>query len=72
MTDSLSRPISISISIHVGLLAVMFLKMSFFPAEPIQIRRAMRVDIVGAASLVLGTCGGYTLPQMTDTSPKKP
>tara|TARA_Y100001958_G_C21238711_1_gene565803 strand:- start:1217 stop:1942 length:726 start_codon:yes stop_codon:yes gene_type:complete len=47
MTDSLSRPISISISIHVGLLAVMFLKMSFFPAEPIQIRRAMRVDIVG-------------------------
>lgn len=46
MTDSISKSLSLSFSAHIGLLALLFLKMTFFPSEPIQIRKAMRVDIV--------------------------
>ncbi|NCN95540.1 MAG: TonB C-terminal domain-containing protein [Bdellovibrionales bacterium] len=47
MTDSLSKSISLSITFHIGLFVVFLLKMSFFPAQPIEIKRAIRVDLVG-------------------------
>ncbi len=47
MTDSLSKPISLSLAAHAGLLALFLLKMTFFPAQPIEIKRAIRVDLVG-------------------------
>jgi colicin import membrane protein len=46
MSDSLSRPLSFSVAVHLALFAAFFLKMTFFPTEPIQIKRAMRVDLV--------------------------
>jgi colicin import membrane protein len=46
MSDSLSKPISLSLAAHCALIAIFFLKMTFFPAEPIQIKRALRVDLV--------------------------
>lgn len=47
MTDSLSRPLYISLAAHFGLLSLFFLKMTFFPVQPIEIKRAIRVDLVG-------------------------
>lgn len=47
MTDSLSRPLSISFAAHLGLLALFMLKMTFFPTQPIEIKRSIRVDLVG-------------------------
>lgn len=54
--DPLSRAISISVSLHCALFAIFFLKMTFFPSQPIEIKRAMRVDLVG-------------LPEKTQTLP---
>lgn len=55
MNDSLNRSIYISLAAHMGLLAVFFLKMTFFPVEPIQIKRSMRVDLVGMPDKVMPT-----------------
>lgn len=53
MTDSLSRPLCISLAAHFGLLSLFFLKMTFFPAQPIEIKRAIRVDLVGMPDKVV-------------------
>lgn len=53
MSDSLNRSIYISLAAHMGLFAVFFLKMTFFPVEPIQIKRSIRVDLVGMPDKVM-------------------
>jgi colicin import membrane protein len=46
MTDTFSRNLTISMTGHLALLAVIFVRAVFIPSEPIEIRRAIRVDVV--------------------------
>ena len=45
--DGFSRFVGISIALHLGLLAMLTVKAVFYPTEPIQLERAIRVDMVG-------------------------
>ncbi|HMN67459.1 MAG TPA: TonB family protein [Bdellovibrionales bacterium] len=47
MTDTFSRNIAISGALHAAVLLAVFFKAVLIPNEPIEIRRAIRVDIVG-------------------------
>lgn len=47
MTDSLSRNIAISIGLHAGVLILIFFQAVLMPGEPIELRNAIRVDVVG-------------------------
>ncbi len=45
--DTFSRNVMISLGAHAVLLMFIFLRAVFVPSEPIEIRRAIRVDVVG-------------------------
>ncbi len=47
MTERLSKPLVISSSLHLAVAALIFLRAVFMPSEPIDLRSAIRVDIVG-------------------------
>lgn len=47
MTDTFSRNLIISVAAHAGLAAMFILRATFMPSQPIEIRRAIRVDVVG-------------------------
>ncbi len=46
MTDHFSRNLTISAVGHAVVLALIFVRAAFMPSEPIEIRRAIRVDVV--------------------------
>ena len=46
-TDNFSRFVGVSVLFHIAIVLVFTVKTVFFPSEEIQIRNAIRVDIVG-------------------------
>jgi len=46
MTDTFSRNLTISVIGHLAFLVMIFVRAVFIPSEPIEIRRAIRVDVV--------------------------
>jgi colicin import membrane protein len=47
MTDTLSRNIVFSLGGHLAVILIIFFKAVVFPGEPIELRTAIRVDVVG-------------------------
>ncbi|MGE3684507.1 MAG: energy transducer TonB [Bdellovibrionales bacterium] len=47
MTEPFLRQLMISAAAHLGVASLVFLKAVFMPSEPIEIRRAIHVDVVG-------------------------
>lgn len=47
MTDSLSRNIFMSVAGHIAVVLVIFFQAVLIPHDPIDLRRAIRVDVVG-------------------------
>jgi colicin import membrane protein len=47
MTDSLSKPVLVSVALHFSLIAIFTVRALLLPSEPLALTQAIRVDIVG-------------------------
>lgn len=73
--DRIGRYVGVSIALHLGLLALLTLKAVFYPNEPMQLERAIRVDMVGLPEKQAKLPPRATAPSVetkTETKPPKP
>jgi len=72
MTDSLSRNIYISIGGHVGVAMIVFFQAVLMPGDPIDLRSAIRVDVVGLPEKITEQPILHPPPKAKDEPKPKP
>lgn len=61
--DTFSRNVGISLGLHFAIVILIFFRTAMMPSEPIEIRRAIRVDVVGLPQ---------KMPEMVELPPPAP
>jgi TonB family protein len=70
MTDRFSRDLTISAIGHAVILALLLLRMVFVPSEPLEIRNAIRVDVVALPDKVVSEPAPVAKPEVKPPEPK--
>lgn len=70
--DRLEHSLMISLALHMGLASVLFLRAVFVPDAPIEIRNAIRVDVVGLPEKMQNPEASLPPPPKEEPTPAAP